>query len=34
MIVFAEPFRLPDAIFLIKEGMSILVGQATIQGAS
>jgi hypothetical protein len=34
MIVFADPSKFPEAIFLIKVGMSIPVGQALIHGAS
>jgi hypothetical protein len=34
MIVVAEPFMFPEAIFLMKVGISIPVGQAVIQGAS
>jgi hypothetical protein len=33
-MVVAEPRRFPDAIFLIKFGMSMWVGQAWVQGAS
>ena len=33
-ISFADPFRLPVELFRIKLGMSIAVGQASIQGAS
>src|SRR5699024_534435 len=34
IIVFAEPFKFPEAIFFIKEGISIPVGHAVIHGAS
>ena len=33
-MVAAAPRTLPDAIFLMKVGMSISVGQALMQGAS
>ena len=33
-IVRAEPTRLPVAIFLMNDGMSISVGHARMQGAS
>ena len=28
MIVLAEPFKFPEAIFLMNDGISMLVGQA------
>src|SRR5271163_3652134 len=33
-MVVAEPRRFPDAIFLIKRGTSMWVGQAAVHGAS